>query len=47
MNRQEQQARQKAQAIYHQRQVRRNQIIIVVFSVILILSMILGLVVSL
>ena len=47
MNRQNYQARQKAAASNHQRQVRRNQIIIVIFSGILILSMILSLFVNL
>lgn len=47
MNREKNQARQKAAATYHQRQLRRNQIIIVAFSAVLILSMILSLIVNL
>jgi hypothetical protein len=47
MNRQEQQNRQKQQqAAQQQRQLRRNQIIFVVLSGILILSMILSLVIN-
>ena len=48
MANQEKQIRQKkAQINAHQRQVRRNQIIIVTFSGLLILSMILSLVINL
>jgi hypothetical protein len=46
MNRQNNQSRQKNTASYHQRQVRRNQIIIIGFSAILILSLILSLFVN-
>jgi hypothetical protein len=48
MARQEKQIRQKkVQMDVHQRQVRRNQIIIIVFSGLLILSMVLSLVINL
>jgi hypothetical protein len=48
MSRQEKQLRQqKIQADVHQRQVRRNQTIFIVLSVILILSMVLSMVIQL
>jgi hypothetical protein len=47
MNRQKNQSRQKTPMSYQQRQKRRTQIIIVVFSGFIILSLILSLIVSL
>jgi hypothetical protein len=44
MARSERPAREKPQIDYHQKQVRRNQIIIAVFSLFLIVSMLLSLI---
>lgn len=46
MNRQNQPSKRKTPTSYEQRQLRRNQIIIIGFSVVLILSLVLSLIVN-